>query len=990
MNIGTMDYQNSQKKILLLVFTFSGATGLIYESVWSHYLKQFLGHAAYAQSLVLIIFMGGMALGAWLISHYVNKIKNLLMGYALIEGIIGIIGLLFHTIYTYTYDISFNAIIPEIGSSGLVYVYKIFIASLLILPQSILLGTTFPLMSGGFIRKYPGTPGHSISFLYFANSIGAAVAVLFSAFYLIAKSGLPGTMMIAGLINILISMGIYFIAKDQTAEVKIKSGDSLKNNWTILILCAAFFTGMASFIYEIAWIRMLSMVLGASTHSFELMLSAFITGLGIGGFWMRKRIEKLENPVYFAAMIQIIMGCFALITIVLYNNSFYLQSFFMSALKESEQGYLLFNLTSHAIALLIMLPTTICAGMTLPLFTYILIKKGHGEKCIGQIYSSNTIGAIFGVIFAVFIGMPLLSLKGTILSGAIIDVIIGILLLKTVVSIKIFRPIDYSVFAAGIVVFLVAMFTRFDTSLMASSVFRGGLSDPELRPEVIFHQDGKTASVSVTNWRDVSLSIITNGKPDAAMSIAEDAPPSSDESTMTLLGALPLTIIPDAKVIANIGLGSGLTSHVALGSPQVSRIDTIEIESAMVEGAKLYGKKTERVYKDPRSHIHIEDAKTFFSTYQSKYDVIISEPSNPWVSGVSSLFTQEFYGIVKAHLNTDGILVQWIHIYEFNLDLLVSVLKAIASEFPHYSIYYADDGNLLLVASNDGAVPLAKEDIWEAPEIKKQLESIFVNNIDDILIRFLGDQDIFNNYIAHSSIPINSDFFPYLDQNATKARFLKQDVKNILNLRLNAVPILDLLYPDLPGRRNKLSNTEFFNTEQIDSANNIYDFFRDKVFDKNNIEAIASVNFLNAAAANCDTNYNQTVWLDSMYLIFSTILPYLTESQIIEMLDAFTPDCNENRGIDSHLTWLSLFKAMLNRDYNEINRASATLLSGFHFNYIEQKKYLQTVFLIGLIKTDAHQNALDYWREEMAEIFIVNGEIPLEYEILLAQIKVQN
>ncbi|NNE38897.1 MAG: hypothetical protein HKN08_11375, partial [Gammaproteobacteria bacterium] len=470
----------------------------------------------------------------------------------------------------------------------------------------------------------------------------------------------------------------------------------------------------------------------------------------------------------------------------------------------------------------------------------------------------------------------------------------------------------------------------------------------------------------------------------------EDVPPSTDESTMTLLGALPLMISPNANQVANIGLGSGLTSHVVLGSPEVDRVDTIEIESAIVEGAKFYGKKTERVYKDPRSLIHIEDAKTFFSTYQNKYDVIISEPSNPWVSGVSSLFTREFYGTVKAHLNSEGILVQWIHIYEFNLDLLVSVLKAIASEFSFYSIYFADDGNLLLVASDDGEVPLVSEEIFNVPEIKNQLETIFVNHVDDILIRFLGDQDIFNAYIAHSPVPVNSDYFPYLDQNATKARFLKQDVKNILNLRLNPVPILDLLYTNLPGRRYRLSNTEFFNTQKLESANSIYDFFSNKVFNKNNIEAIASINFLNAASSNCDINYNQTVWIDSIFLLFNTIMPYLTEPQINEMLDAFTTDCNQVGGLDSHLTWLRLYRAILNKDYNEINRASATLLSGYYFNDIEQKKYLQTAFLIGLIKTDAHQDALDFWSEEMVENFVVNGEIPLEYEIILAQIQVNN
>lgn len=975
---------------LYLVFALSGATGLIYESVWSHYLKQFLGHAAYAQSLVLIIFMGGMAAGAWLISHYSHHIRNMLLAYAIVEGVIGIIGIVFHSIYVETSHYSFDIIIPSLGSPELVQIYKIFIASLLILPQSILLGATFPLMSGGFIRKFPMAPGHSISFLYFSNSIGAALAVLISAFYLISKTGLPGTMMTAGIINILLAITVYFMVKNHSGEhIQTDKDKGIRKSWPILILGAAFFTGMASFIYEIAWIRMLSMVLGASTHSFELMLSAFITGLAIGGFWIRKRIDTLKNPVIFAAMVQIAMGAFSLLTIVLYNNSFYVQSFFMSALKETDQGYFLFNLASHSIALLIMLPTTICAGMTLPLFTYILINKGHGEKSIGQIYSSNTLGAIFGVVFAVFIGMPLLTLKGTIFSGAIIDVVIGILLFRTV-AVSMRNRSGYITATLGIIILISAIFTRFDTSLMASSVFRRGLADPDLRSEVIYHKDGKTASVSVTNWKDVSLSIITNGKPDAAMTIVDDVPPGTDESTMTLLGTLPLLIKPDAQYFANIGLGSGLTSHIVLGSPKVKRIDTIEIESAIVEGARFYGKKTELVYTDPRSNIYIEDAKTFFSTYQKKYDVIISEPSNPWVSGVSNLFTQEFYKTIKSHLNPSGILVQWIHIYEFNLDLLVSILKAISNEFLYYDIYFADDGNLILIASEDHPIPMASDNVFNVPALNKHLSTIFINHVDDIHIRFLGNQKIFNSFINHSSIPVNSDYFPYLDQNATRARFLKQDVKEILNLRLNTIPLIQLIYTDFPDQENRLSTTNFFSSNGVDNANNIYDFFSKQIFDKENIAAIASVNFLNSAAKNCDITYNTTVWIDSVFMLLSQIIPYLPHDQVNEMLDAFEPKCNIEGNRDSHLNWLAVFRAIVDKDYNEINRSAATLLSNSLFNDLEQKKYLQTSFLLGLIKTGKFQDAMDFWKDEMAALFIVNGKIPLEYEILLAQIQLNN
>ena len=153
------------QRCLIFIFALSGSTGLIYASVWSHYLKLFLGHAAYAQCLVLIIFMGGMALGAWFVARNGQGLKNLLLAYAIVEGIIGLFGLIFHNTYVLITQISFESIIPVLGSPLTINLFKFGVASLLILPQSILLGATFPLMSGGFIRRFPDAPGKSISLL---------------------------------------------------------------------------------------------------------------------------------------------------------------------------------------------------------------------------------------------------------------------------------------------------------------------------------------------------------------------------------------------------------------------------------------------------------------------------------------------------------------------------------------------------------------------------------------------------------------------------------------------------------------------------------------------------------------------------------------------------------------------------------------------------------------------------------------------------------
>jgi len=199
---------------ILFIFTVSGFSGLIYESIWTHYLKLFLGHAAYAQTLVLAIFMGGMACGSWMCSRYSARWNNLLLGYALAEGLIGFCALLFHTVFDQAVQISYTGILPLFDSAVVANTYKWTLSALLILPQSMLLGMTFPLMSAGIIRLAPQKTGRILALLYFTNSMGAAIGVLASGFLLIRFLGLPWTIRLAGLINIAVALSVYRWCED--------------------------------------------------------------------------------------------------------------------------------------------------------------------------------------------------------------------------------------------------------------------------------------------------------------------------------------------------------------------------------------------------------------------------------------------------------------------------------------------------------------------------------------------------------------------------------------------------------------------------------------------------------------------------------------------------------------------------------------------------------------------------------------------------------
>ena len=407
-----------------VLFTASGFAGLIYESVWTHYLKLFLGHAAYAQSLVLAVFMGGMAAGAAWCARRSARLANPLAAYAAVEAVVGLTSLVFHPVFVAVTDWSYEWLLPGLGGETLALGAKLAVSCALILPQSVLLGMTFPLMSAGLARAHRGSAGESLSMLYFTNSLGAAVGVLASGFVLIDVLGLPGTLLAAGGLNLAIALVVWLLARPARHE-PVREAPHAETSLQLL-LAVAFFTGLASFVYEISWIRMLSLVLGASTHSFELMLATFIFGLALGGLAVRRRVDTVVEPVRLLAWVQVAMGLAAAATLPVYDFTFGLMEALLKGLARTDAGYLLFNLSGAAIAGLVMLPATFCAGMTLPLITGALLRRGAGEAAIGQVYAANTLGAIAGVLIAVHIGLPLAGLKGTLLAGAVVDIALGL------------------------------------------------------------------------------------------------------------------------------------------------------------------------------------------------------------------------------------------------------------------------------------------------------------------------------------------------------------------------------------------------------------------------------------------------------------------------------------------------------------------------------------------------------------------------------------
>lgn len=941
-------------------FTLSGFAGLIYESIWSHYLKLFLGHAAYAQTVVLAIFMGGMALGSWVCSRYSGRWRNLLVGYAIAELVIGMASLVFHRTFVGATAFAYDIAMPALGSPLAVTAFKWGLSTLLILPQSILLGMTFPLMSAGLIRAYPTGSGGTIAMLYFTNSLGAAVGVLASGFFLIGAVGLPGTIMTAGLVNIILAVAVWMLSKNvpvtQPQAPRAAVGAGRGTGYRLMLLVAGL-TGAASFMYEIGWIRMLSLVLGSSTHAFELMLSVFILGLAFGGLWIKRRIDRVDAPERFLGVVQVAMGFLALATLVIYGETFEVMQWLLGVLARTESSYAVFNLGSHLIAMLVMFPAAFCAGMTLPLITHCLLQRGSGERAIGAVYAANTVGAILGVMVAVHLGLPFLGLKGLITAGAAVDIGLGMALLWWATGA---RRIAIGATVIGVLsVAATLAFVVLDPYKMASGVYRNGALLQQEKAQILFHRDGKTATVNLVKTPG-RVSIHTNGKSDAALDPDGVAP---DEPTMVLTGALPLAYKPDAKTAANIGFGSGLSSHVLAASDGLRELDTIEIEAAMVEAARGFLPRNENVYHDPRSRIHIEDAKTFFSTHNKRYDIIASEPSNPWVSGVAGLFSREFYASVKRHLSDGGIFAQWMQLYEISPALVASVFKALSREFSDYAVFTTNDVDLVIIARNGGLLPPLSADVFRHPRLAAELGRINIKSVGDLELHRIGGKKALQPYFESIAIPANSDFFPILDLNAAKARFMGASATDAVNnLGLMRIPALEMLSGE-PGRgrvtdarRPWLRRAELTRAAFAISAYLLEG--RGELLAQVPSIIRSDVQLVRLLAVEC-VNARETLSVDHLFEVANALSPFLTREELRPVWRSITSSRCAGRLPEPQRTWVALFAAVGERDALNVVRLAETLLKEGG----GRKEYLLSAAITGRLALNQREPALRLWQE---------------------------
>jgi predicted membrane-bound spermidine synthase len=579
----------------------------------------------------------------------------------------------------------------------------------------------------------------------------------------------------------------------------------------------SFGTAFSSFIYEIGWIRMLALVLGSATHSFELMLSAFILGLALGALWVRRRADEGAASLRMLGIVQLAMGSLAIATLPVYLMSFDWMVKLMAAFARTPEGYAAFSVSRYVLCLAIMLPATFCAGMTLPLITRLLVGAGVGERAIGQVYGVNTLGSIVGAGLAGLVLMPLLGLKWLLVAGASVDLALGVILLasewRSFIGTNRRRAVPAIALAGAgaLALLMIAVRSDFDPTLMTSGVFRyGSVQAPHSR-KVLFYKDGRTATVSVRRMPDTGgLTLGTNGKPDASLGPEwlngkipkEPGPFTHDAPTQLFVPLVALAHAPNAQEAAVIGFGSGMTSHALLGSPAIKHVVTIEIEPEMINASRSFYPANARAYDDPRSEFALDDARSYFAARGKKFDLIVSEPSNPWVSGVSGLFTAEFYQRVKTYLTPTGVFAQWLHLYEIDDGLVLGVVAALSQNFPTYSIFQISNRDILIVATAQPKLEDPEWRIFQAPALQQDLQRVWPITASTMETLRVADNRALDPLVRQSGVP-NSDFYPTLDLNAERTRFMKSEASGFAGLpssRVNFAAMMD-------GRRTGLGDS---------------------------------------------------------------------------------------------------------------------------------------------------------------------------------------
>jgi len=805
--------------ILLGIFLLSGASGLVYQVVWSRELTLVFGSTTQGVATVLAAFMGGLALGSWIASRVGDRMASPLRAYGFLEGGIAVVSLSVLALMP-ALNAAYRALYPFVHLSlpGLTLV-RFLLAAAFLLPATTLMGATLPILSAYFERR-GGAAGEGASTLYAVNTVGAVVGAAAAGFWLLPAAGMRGTTLLAVAGNLVAAAAAVRLSRltegrgleisppfsrpQPEAEALAEAQPPLPRRALAGVAAGLAMSGAGALVLEVAWTRTLSLVLGSSTHAFTVMLTTFLIGLAAGSAIASRLLRRIVNPLAAFALAELCVGLSTYLGVFVFPG---LPYSFLSLFRATQDSPFLFQTGRFALAGAVMLAPTLCLGATFPLAVRCWrLSASDTARPVGHLYAVNTLGAIVGSLAAGFLLVPVVGLRQTIVVGALVNLTVGAFLLALAPSERT-RP---KYLLAGLIVLLLPGLPLgappWNPLIMTSGVFqyaprylsqfptRKSFSDYHDAHRQLFYKDGATTTVTVekrplTKGGRVWLVLTVNGKVDASS--------VGDMETQVLLGQLPLLTVKDPRRALVIGWGSGITAGSMLTAPTLESLHAVELEPAVVEASRYFREFNHDPYGDPRLRIEINDARHAMLVDGSKYDVIVSEPSNPWLSGPSRLFTREFFLLARERLAPGGILCQWIQLYGLDPDSYKTLLRTLADVFEDVIVMKGSPGDTLVMAS---ASPIrfdaaAMAERMRVPAVAKDLDRVKTADPATLLARFrVGGADL-RSFAGEG--PLNTDDNALIEFAALRNLYRDTHPENDLQLARAASSPLD--QTDLSG-----------------------------------------------------------------------------------------------------------------------------------------------------------------------------------------------
>ena len=749
---------------LLLCLFVSGGSGLIYEVAWVRSLELVFGATSFAIATVLAAFMGGLALGSFFMGRAAGRLGGFhpLRIYAALEILIGATAALVPW--------GLRALVPlyqrlwlQFHASFAVFgLCRLALCGAVLLVPTALMGGTLPVASRLAAGDGPGEDGggRRVGLLYACNTLGAVVGSALAGLVVLPAAGLRRTEWLAVALNLLAAAGALLLAGrsrvsegDAAAPLDwpAPAGDTTIGRIAALLILLYALSGGVAMMSEVAWSRLLVLVLGSSTYSYTLMLTTFLAGLALGAWLGTRLLKAWPDPILAAALCQVLVAVSTYCGLYVMRDLPFLYVVAHERLQPSPRGLLLVQLMLSAG--LMILPT-IGFGAMFPATIGGLRTTGAGaQRAVGRAYAWNTVGAILGSIAAGFWIVPRFGSRNALLIGVAASALLAIGGLAGARAPEGRRlRLLLTLAVAAFLVNLTVAAPTLPEEVLSTGVFRyadryHGLDSAtfvdrarESHGDILMFKEGLTCTVTVFRTT-AARTLLVNGKPDASVppglpdpGVGHTRPRLGDLPTQVLVAQLPLLLAPRADRVLVVGLGSGVTLGSVLTHP-VRNVECVELEDAVVRASRFFDDISGSPLRDPRVRLIVNDARNHLLVTRQPYDVIVSEPSNPWVAGAASLFTRDFFELASRRLAPDGVFCQWMQLYETSAADFRTILRSFAAVFRDVHVFRVDT-DAILIGTNAGALRLETLLAGARGAAARDLERIGVASPGDVLAHY--------------------------------------------------------------------------------------------------------------------------------------------------------------------------------------------------------------------------------------------------------------